>query len=158
MRLFALGVALAFFFLPFSGALSQETPSGRGGAASAPEAQEKEGEPSAGEQVPAPGVLNQEALNKKLALLAVLLTDVNTRITSGDLSARTLQNKRRYENRLRDLIIHFALTDQALNQVDRLKEELDYLDEPDQKEEPRLRALRNFVKARLDDYAGFVTR
>lgn len=145
MRFFPLGLALAIFFLFPGGAGSQEPPAGKAA-------------PSSPLGAPAAPKLGEEELRKKLGLLSGLITEVNSRITSGDLSEGTLQNKRRYENGLRDLIIHFALTDQALKQVERLKQELDYLERPRQRKDARLRALRNFLKARFDDYTGFVSR
>ncbi len=145
MRFFPLGLALAIFFFSLEGASSQEPPG-------------EKGAPSSPLKAPATQQLRGEDLNKKLGLLAGLITEVNSRITSGDLSEETLGNKRRYENGLRDLIIHFALMNYALSQVERLKQELDYLDEPSHRKDPRLMSLRNFLKARFDDYTGFVSR
>lgn len=97
---------------------------------------------------------------KKIGTINKLIQDINRKIKLRTSGQEVFDRKQALENRLRDRITLFKMTDQAMLEANRLAREVEEINRSNRKgpQNSRRHQLANFLEARRREYITFATR
>lgn len=97
---------------------------------------------------------------KKISVISKLIQDINKKIKLRTSGQEVFDRKQELENRLRDKITLFKMTDQATSEANRLAREVEEIHRTNRNgpQNSRRQQLANFLEARRREYITFATR
>lgn len=97
---------------------------------------------------------------KKIGTIIELIQGINKKLKLRTAGQEIFDQKQALENRLRDKITHFEMTDQAMAEATRLAREVEEIHRTARKgpKNSRRQQLANFLEARRREYITFATR
>ncbi len=97
---------------------------------------------------------------KKISTISKLIQDINKKLKLRTSGQEVFDQKQALENRLRDKITLFKMTDQAMSEATRLAREVEEIHRTNRTgpKNSRRQQLANFLEARRREYITFATR